>query len=254
MRPELVPDPYGGGVQPLHRPRGVYQIWINGSHYVAHSVYLNASNAGTVDLGAIAIAPLDRITGRVLIDPWESLFGRDGEGANGVALTACTPSMLCGPLASTSSDGSFNLSAPAGTPDTLRLVGGGPAGQYGNTMNGYNGTALAVDVSRPFTALNGSGPGNSVALKILGGLTGNIHESVGSAIPPAAFAVYALNAPGFVGGATGYWIGGAGTTPDSSRTAGPGSERRARRPDLSREPRPPSPESSNQASSCRART
>jgi hypothetical protein len=199
----------GGGFN-LTTVHGAYEVWINGTHYDPHSVYLNASSAGTVDLGRISIYPLDRISGRVLIDPWESLFGAYGEGANGVSLTACTPALFCGPLAVTASDGSFNVTAPAGTPDTLHLIGGGPAGQYGNTLNGYNASGLAIDVSTPFTTLNGSGPGNSVSLKILGGITGNLHESVGAAIPPAYFADYAVNPPGAVGGATGYWVGGGG--------------------------------------------
>jgi hypothetical protein len=199
-----------GGEFNLSTVHGAYEIWINGSHYAAKSVYLNASTAGTVDLGSIAISPLGRIVGRVLIDPWPSLYGKYGEGADQVVLIACNPSLVCGPPAGASSDGSFNVSAPAGTPDTLQMIGGGPEGQYGNTLGGYNQSGFAVDVSTPYTTLNGSGPGRSVSLKILGGLTGFVHESVGTALPGAGFAVYAVSPPGVVGGATGFFVGGTG--------------------------------------------
>jgi carboxypeptidase family protein len=199
-----------GGEFNLSAVHGAYVLWINGTHYVPKRVYLNASTAGTVDLGALLLSPYDRITGRVTIDPWESLFTQFGEGANQVLLVACNPSMMCGPLTPTASDGSFNLSAPAGAPDTVHLTGGGPAGMYANSQGGFNATELIIDVTTPRTTLNGSGPGGSVSLKVLGGETGFVHIGGGTTLPPAYFADFSVNPPLGVGGFAGYITGGSG--------------------------------------------
>ncbi|MCI4329672.1 MAG: hypothetical protein L3J80_02235, partial [Thermoplasmata archaeon] len=201
---------FTGGEFNLSTVHGAYEIWINGSHYNPDRVYANASSAGTLDLGQIAIAPLDRVAGRVLIEPWPSLFGTYGEGADQVVLRACNPGGVCGPITATGTDGSFNVSAPAGTPDTLQMMGGGPQGCYGNTLGGFNSSAVVVPVSSPYVTLNGTGPGASVELPILGGVTGFIDQSAGGATPPAWFALYAVSPPGVVGGATGYFVGGGG--------------------------------------------
>ncbi|MFI5415662.1 MAG: hypothetical protein ACHQ16_08490, partial [Candidatus Lutacidiplasmatales archaeon] len=173
-----------GGEFNISAVHGAYVLWVNGTQYVSKTVYLNASTAGTVDLGVIPVTPLDRVTGRVLIDPWGSLFSQYGEGADQALLQACDPSFRCGPLAAAGSDGSFNLSAPAGTPDTIHITGGGPAGAYGNSLEGYNFSTFSVYVTSFDTNLNGSGSGGSLALKILGGETGFVHISAGGSLPP----------------------------------------------------------------------
>ncbi|MCI4367788.1 MAG: hypothetical protein L3K08_08550, partial [Thermoplasmata archaeon] len=78
-----------GGEFNLSTVHGAYEIWVNATHYATGRVYLNASVAGTVSLGSVPLTELVWVAGRVLIDPWESLGTKLGEGADQVIVTAC---------------------------------------------------------------------------------------------------------------------------------------------------------------------
>ncbi|MCI4321408.1 MAG: hypothetical protein L3K05_03785, partial [Thermoplasmata archaeon] len=168
---------------------GSYQMWVNGSHYVGLRVYLNASTAGTVDLGSVLLTPLDRITGRILVGPWGSLGAHYGEGADQVRISGCDPRMVCGPIEASDTGGFFNVSVPAGAPDTITLTGGGIA-NAGNGDPGFSPSSFALPVSSSQVTVAGGGPGGGVLFLILGGLTGSIRESSGGNTAAAFFATY----------------------------------------------------------------
>ncbi|MFI5415083.1 MAG: carboxypeptidase-like regulatory domain-containing protein, partial [Candidatus Lutacidiplasmatales archaeon] len=188
---------------------GSYQMWVNGSHYVGSRVYLNASTAGTVDLGAILLTPLDRITGRVLIEPWASLGSQFGEGADQVRISGCDPRLVCGPTQATNTGGFFNVSVPAGNPDTVTLTGGGILGA-GNGFPGFSPSSFTLTVSSNQVTVPGGGPGGAVLFLILGGLSGSLRETSGGNTAPAYFATYGTIASASAGPSISAMTGTAG--------------------------------------------
>jgi hypothetical protein len=218
-----------GGEFNLSTVHGAYEVWVNASHFATAHVYLNASVAGTVDVGVVPLTPLVWISGRVLIGPWDSLASQYGEGADEVTVIACDPAGTCGPAGVTSPGGYFNVSGPASPAETLQLTGGGPT-SYGNSLTGFNGTRLTLAATIPYTRYNGSGPDGAVDLEVLAAVAGYLTEVAGSARPPAFFSTFGVESGGtppalasFVTGGGGYYVGflpGGSTSITAAGSAG----------------------------------
>jgi Carboxypeptidase regulatory-like domain len=215
-----------GGEFNLSTVHGSYEVWFNSTYYGSDEVYLNATAAGTVNLGDLDLSELPRVTGRVVIDPWESLGTSLSEGADQVVVTVCGSGLQCGPEGVTGPGGYFNVSAPSTGAVSVSFGGSGPVGLGGNGLPGYSSSVLAATVVGSGTQLNGSAPGGAIPLSILGGVTGYLDESGGGPTRPAAFATYAVTgnrtgpSAGFVVGGAGYYVaflpaGANGTSTDA---------------------------------------
>ncbi|MCI4326351.1 MAG: carboxypeptidase regulatory-like domain-containing protein [Thermoplasmata archaeon] len=198
-----------GGEVNLSTVHGAYEIWFNSTYYASDEVYLNATTAGTIALGDVDLSELPRVTGRVEIDPWESLATSFQEGADQVVVVVCVAAHECGPEAAAGPGGYFNVSAPTTGSATIQFFGNGPAAEYGNGPGGYTSITLPLTVYATGTRVTGSGPGGSVPVPILGTVTGNLSESSGGRAAPADFAVYAILGNG-TGGVAGFSSGGGG--------------------------------------------
>jgi hypothetical protein len=229
-----------GGEFNLSTVHGAYQLWLNSTYYTSSHVFLNATSAGTVDLGDLNLTGLPRVTGRVVIDPWESLASATHEGADQVIVTVCTSATLCGPSAATGPAGYFNASAPATGGATLQCIGGGPGAQEGNGLPGFESTSLPFTVAAGHTNVTGPAAGGGIPIPILGGIAGHVVEFGGAATRPAIFTAYGVTgnrtgvAAGAVTGGAGYYVAflpagatnltvhgsASGLVPGSSRASG----------------------------------
>jgi hypothetical protein len=186
-----------GGEFNLSTVHGAYEIWFNSTDYPSDLVYLNATTAGTVDLGNIEMTPYPRLTGRVDIDPWASLAPSLGEGVDQAIVEVCAGAE-CGAIGATNSAGFFNVSAPEGTADRVLVEGGGPGTWGGQGLGGFSLVQTNVNVPPSGAVLASTGPGGAVLLPILGGFVGVANETGGGPARPSMFDAY---------GATGSLIG-----------------------------------------------
>jgi len=164
-----------GGEFNISIVQGAYTLTATAPDHASVSTALNATGTN-VAVGTLTLAPFARVAGRIAIASWESLL-TIGEGAPGLYVAGCDAGLtVCGSIARTASDGSFNASVPYGATSVLTFTGGAvPA--YGSALGGYTVLEATVDVNRGFITLSESA-GASQTIGIFGAVSGVVQDGL----------------------------------------------------------------------------
>jgi hypothetical protein len=166
---------FNGSVSP-----GLYYLNITQNGYTPYGKFFNATQAGFLDLGNLYIEPVWWVSGRVIINPWQSVSlsssGTYGQGYAPVAnaqgcdfgRTTCLSAL---PVAT---NGTFNVPVPVGGRATIAFVPSG--GIHGNTAaGGFVGNTTSTNLTGMYTNLTGT---NSVVpLDIFGVVMGAVFDN-----------------------------------------------------------------------------
>jgi len=172
---------------------GQYYLDFSSNNYPDLRVYVNATATTDVHLGTLLMTHDPWVSGRVLIDPWESLATTVGIGVQGELLGCNAAGNVCDLAATTDSGGFFNVSVPVGVRSTLVVTGGGVGG-FGSAVAGFDQRVRTLDAFGAFIALPTSGP-SAMAAPIFGVLVGALtdgstwNQSAGAASRPCGFCI-----------------------------------------------------------------
>ncbi len=164
---------------------GPYEVTVTEAGFYPTTLYINVTGfTDAVNLGTIHLVPFPTVTGRVVIDPGSWRRGvtfADGLGP-GASISVCPSSgTLCG-LGEVDSSGVFNVSAPAGTYDTVAVdpLGFGP----GSVPGGFLTNQTYVNVTN---ASGAAGPPILIGLDIFGAITGSVSAAGSGGTEPVRF-------------------------------------------------------------------
>ncbi|MGI0132875.1 MAG: carboxypeptidase regulatory-like domain-containing protein [Thermoplasmata archaeon] len=129
---------------------GQYDLYLNASDHAPLTPFVNVTAASFVHLGTLEAAPFPIVTGRIDVGPWRSLTETQGLGPSLGSVRVCDARGTgCGSLGSLATDGTFNVSAPAGVADQFSA--------WGNGMNALSSPGYGFDLLKTFVNVTGAG-------------------------------------------------------------------------------------------------
>ncbi|MGI0150941.1 MAG: carboxypeptidase-like regulatory domain-containing protein, partial [Thermoplasmata archaeon] len=170
-----ISDPEFGGSFNTSIPGGPTWVNITQPGFQARAIYVNVTGAA-VHLGAIALDPLPRVTGRVLFANWTNATVAEGISPNLAEVSLCDlASGVCGVSTFTSTNGTFNVSGPAGPSDTLSFEPVAGFLPFDNLGPGVGAVSESVDLGVHGGALP-TQPGEVPELPLYAEVSGRIGD------------------------------------------------------------------------------
>jgi hypothetical protein len=164
-----------GGTFNLTWIAGEDQLLVSAAGYDAEYVSVPSTSNESLSLGEVPLRPFGWVSGQVLIGPWGSLAGSDGQGAP-VQVQFCPgPDQpgFCGSPTQTNTAGYFNASADSGA--MLLMTGGGGIQAFGTAQGGFE----YLETPEFIPASNFSSIGN-VSDPLFLGVAGQMVDGTGS--------------------------------------------------------------------------
>ncbi|HEV2429506.1 MAG TPA: carboxypeptidase-like regulatory domain-containing protein, partial [Thermoplasmata archaeon] len=167
--------------------------WLNASEtgYADAQIYVNATGTRPVHLGTFLMKPNPLVTGRAVLDPWENESLSSGLGPSGASVSVCNRvGTVCGAGAVLSTAGFFEATGPAGTYDTVAIVGTGGSNfdsltntpLEGGAPQGYDPFETSLNVSAPSVSL-GLTFSSLPRLAMFSGLSGGALDGSSRTVP-----------------------------------------------------------------------